>query len=133
MKYLLDTNICIFAIKNKPPKVLQRIKAHWGTGITVSSLTVAELEFGIWNSAAPERNRVALVEFLSIFETIPFRDVDAASYGSIRAQLKKIGKLIGPIDMLLAAQAAANQLILVTNNTKEFERVSSLMIEDWTL
>ena len=132
MTYLLDTNICIFAIKNKPPNVLKRIKEHRDKGIAISSLTVAELEFGVWNSAAPERNRIALLEFLSIFDTLPFRDMDALAYGPIRANLKKVGKIIGPIDMLLAAQAAANGLVLVTHNIKEFKRVPDLPIEDWT-
>ena len=132
MRCLLDTNICIYAIKNKPPNVLRRIKEHWDMGIAVSSLTVAELEFGVWNSAAPERNRIALLEFLSIFDTLPFSDLDASAYGPIRANLKKVGKIIGPIDMLLAAQAVANGLVLVTNNIKEFNRVPNLLIEDWT-
>ena len=90
------------------------------------------MEFGVWNSAAPERNRIALLEFLSIFDTLPFSDRDALAYGSIRANLKKVGKIIGPIDMLLAAQAAANGPVLVTNNIKEFKRVPDLPIEDWT-
>ena len=94
--------------------------------------SVAELEFGVWNSAAPERNRIALLEFLSIFDTLPFSDLDASAYGPIRANLKKVGRIIGPIDMLLAAQAVANGIALVTNNTKEFKRVPNLPIEDWT-
>jgi tRNA(fMet)-specific endonuclease VapC len=132
VRYLLDTNICIFAIKNKPTGVLDKIKKHWEEGIGVSSLTVAELEFGVWNSAAPERNRIALLEFLSIFETLPFSDLDASAYGPIRAELKKTGRIIGPIDMLLAAQAVANRLVLVTNNVREFNRIPELSIEDWT-
>ena len=132
MKYLLDTNICIFAIKKKPFTVLMTIRENWEKGIAVSSLTVAELEFGVWNSTARERNRIALLEFLSIFNTLPFNDLDASAYGPIRANLKKSGKMIGPIDMLLAAQAVANGLILVTNNTREFKRVPNLIIEDWT-
>jgi tRNA(fMet)-specific endonuclease VapC len=132
VRYLLDTNICIFAIKNKPPNVVKKIKERWNKGIAVSSLTVAELEFGVWNSAAPERNRIALLEFLSIFDTLPFSDLDASAYGPIRANLKKVGRIIGPIDMLLAAQAVANGMALVTNNTKEFKRIPNLLIEDWT-
>jgi tRNA(fMet)-specific endonuclease VapC len=132
VRYLLDTNICIFAIKNKPPKVLEQIRKRWDKGIAISSLTIAELEFGVWNSTAPERNRIALIEFLSIFDTLPFNDLDASAYGPIRAKLKKDGKIIGPIDMLLAAQVVAHRLVLVTNNVKEFERIPDLLIEDWT-
>ncbi len=130
--YLLDTNICIFAIKNKPELVLKRIEENFADGIYISSLTVAELEFGVENSQKIEQNRFALLKFLSIFNILNFDDSDAVDYGMLKADLKRQGRIIGPIDMLLAGQALNKDLILVTNNTKEFERVKGLKLEDWT-
>ncbi len=131
--YLLDTNICIFAIKKKPEILLKRIQENFTQGIYISSLTVAELEFGVENSQKIEQNRFALLKFLSIFKILNFDDSDAVDYGKLRADLKKQGRLIGPIDMLLAGQALNKDLVLVTNNIKEFERVKGLKIEDWTI
>jgi len=129
--YLLDTNICIYAIKNKPISVLERIKENSRFGIYISSLTIAELEYGIENSNRVEENRVSLIKFLSIFNILSFDDSDAIPYGKLKAKLKKEGNIIGPIDMLLAAQALSKDLILVTNNTKEFERIENLKLENW--
>jgi tRNA(fMet)-specific endonuclease VapC len=131
--YLLDTNICIFAIKKKPAPVLDQIKNNMETGIRISTLTVAELEFGVSNSGSPERNRRALLEFLSIFELISFEDRDAIFYGEIRTKLQRKGNIIGPIDMLLSAQALSRNLTLVTNNVREFKRVEGLIVEDWSV
>ena len=130
--YLLDTNICIYAINKKPDIVLNRIKKEIRKGIYISTLTVAELEYGVENSSRIESNRIALMKFLSIFNTLAFDDLDAIPYGRLKTKLRKAGNLIGPIDMLLAAQALSKGLILVTNNTKEFERIDNLIIEDWT-
>lgn len=129
--YLIDTNICIYAIKNRPEKVIHKINKNFQNGIYISSLTVAELEFGISNSQYPEKNRIALLEFLSIFEILSFNESDAMPYGELKSDLKKSGNLIGPIDMLLAAQAISNDLIFVTNNEKEFNRVTGLKVENW--
>jgi tRNA(fMet)-specific endonuclease VapC len=129
--YLLDTNICIYAIKNKPISVLEKIKENSKLGIYISSLTIAELEYGIENSNRVEENRVSLIKFLSIFNILSFDDQDAIPYGKLKAKLKKEGTIIGPIDMLLAAQALSKDLILVTNNTKEFERIENLKLENW--
>ena len=112
--------------------LLKKLKLHSRKRIAVSALTVAELEYGVSNSGQPERNRIALIKFISFFDVIPFDDADAVAYGKIKADLKKVGKLIGPIDMLLAGQAVSKKLVLVTNNIKEFERVNSLKIDDWT-
>ncbi len=131
--YLLDTNICIFAIKNKPEIVLKRIQENFTQGIYISSLTIAELEFGVEHSQKIEQNRFALLKFLSIFNILNFDDSDAVDYGILKAVLKKQGKIICPIDMLLAGQALNKDLVLVTNNIKEFERVNGLKIEDWTI
>jgi len=129
--YLLDTNICIFIINKKPVHVLEKLRSVIEQNIYLSSITVAELQFGVYNSQHVEKNRISLTEFLSPFEIISFNDIDAEHFGIIRSQLKKEGKLIGPYDMLIAAQAVARNLILVTNNKDEFLRINELKIEDW--
>lgn len=128
--YLLDTNICIYAIKKKPIYVLEQIKEKSRLGIYISALTVAELEFGIENSTKIEENRIALLKYLSLFNILPFDDKDAIPYGKLKSRLRKEGQIIGPIDMLLAAQALSKDLIFVTNNTKEFERIENLKLEN---
>lgn len=130
--YLLDTNICIFAIQRKPENVFRRLYEFLKDGIYISVLTVAELEFGVANSSFPEKNRIALLEFLSIFNILSFDDKDAIQYGLIKSKLRKSGNIISPIDILLAAQAVSKELILVTNNVREFQRVETIRIEDWT-
>jgi len=130
--YLLDTNICIYAIKKKSDGLLEIISQNLENGIFISALTVAELEFGISNSQFPEKNRFSLLEFLSIFSILNFRQSDAIPYGEIKTYLKRKGRIIGPIDLLLAAQALSNDLVFVTNNTKEFKRIENLKIEDWS-
>jgi len=129
--YLLDTNICIYAIKNKPSHVLDIIKERSKYGIYISSLTIAELEYGIENSNRVEENRIALLKFISIFNILCFDDMDAIPYGKLKAKMKKEGNMIGPIDMLLAAQALSKDLIFVTNNTKEFIRIDNIKLENW--
>ena len=129
--YLLDTNICIFLKNKKSPNVLQKIKENKHLGIYISSITVAELQFGVYNSKYIERNRIALIKFLTPFSILNFDDRDAEEFGKIRTTLKNEGKIIGAYDMLIAAQALAKNLILVTDNTKEFCRIKTLTIEDW--
>jgi len=130
--YLLDTNICIYAINRKPENVLEAIKEKSKNGIYISALTVAELEYGVENSKQIEKNRIALLKFISIFNILNFDDSDAIPYGKLKSKLKKDGKIIGPIDMLLAAQAITKNMIFVTNNVGEFARIEGLKIEDWT-
>ena len=129
--YLLDTNTCIFIKNKKPIHVLDRLRKALDHRICMSSITVAELQFGVYNSQNIEKNRISLTEFLAPFEILDFDDQDAEMFGMIRSQLKKEGKLIGPYDMLIAAQAMTKNLILVTNNTDEFSRIKSLKLEDW--
>lgn len=131
--YLLDTNICIYAIKNKSESVLRKIFENFNKGIYISSLTVAELEFGVSNSKYPEKNRISLLEFLSIFTISPFNEKDAIPYGETKTSLRKSGNIIDPIDLLLSAQAISNDYIFVTNNTKEFSRIPDIKLEDWSL
>ena len=129
--YLLDTNICIFLMNKKPVRVLEKLKGCIDSGVHVSSITVAELQYGVYNSEYIEKNRISLLKFLTPFNILHFDDLDAEQFGKIRADLKKRGQIIGPYDMLLAAQALAKNLTLVTNNTKEFKRIKNLKIEDW--
>ena len=131
MMYMLDTNICIYAIKNKPELVLQRLKNNLQHGLCISAITLAELQHGIEKSAHPEKNASALLQFLSILTVLPFDDLAAVEYGKICADLQRKGTPIGTMDMLIAAHSRAEHMVLVTNNVREFERVSGLEIENW--
>ena len=128
---MLDTNICIYTIKQKPPEVLSRFKRELSDGLCISAITLAELEYGVEKSANPKRNELALAQFLTALSIIPFDDIAAMEYGKICASLQKQGKPIGTMDMLIAACAIASDMTLVTNNTREFERVSNLTLENW--
>jgi tRNA(fMet)-specific endonuclease VapC len=131
MKYILDTNICIYIIKKKPISVLHRLAKIKINDAGISSITLSELEYGAAKSSNPDRNRVALIEFASLLEIYNYDAGAAREYGIIRADLEKRGKIIGAMDMLIAAQAKSLNLILVTNNEKEFNRVLGLKIENW--
>ena len=132
MMYMLDTNICIYAIKNKPDLVLQRLKNNLQHGLCISAITLAELQHGVEKSVYPEKNTAALLQFLSILTVLPFDDLAAVEYGKICADLQRKGTPIGTMDMLIAAHARAEHMVLVTNNVREFERVPGLEIENWT-
>jgi tRNA(fMet)-specific endonuclease VapC len=129
--YLLDTNTCIFIINKKPTQVLERLQKAIKKKVYLSSISIAELQYGVYKSTNTEKNRIALTEFLAPFEILKFDDNDAEVFGRIRADLKKKGTIIGPYDLLIAAQAISKGLILVTNNIDEFKRVEELAIEDW--
>jgi tRNA(fMet)-specific endonuclease VapC len=131
MKYILDTNICIYIIKKKPLSVLHRLSKIKINDAGISSITLSELEYGVEKSSNPDRNRVALIEFASLLEIYDYDASAAREYGIIRADLEKRGKIIGAMDMLIAAQAKSLNLILVTNNEKEFNRIPGLKIENW--
>ena len=131
MKFMLDTNIIAYAKNHRPESVLRRFMQYRPEDMCISSITMAELEFGVYNSSKPEQNRLALMIFLSGIEVVPFDASAALAYGSIRADLTKKGNLIGANDMLIAAHAKALDLTLVTNNTREFNRVEGLKIENW--
>lgn len=131
MKYMLDTNICIYIMKNKPEKVLKRFQKEMNQGLCISSLTLAELEYGVAKSSNPAKNELALLQFLSPLSVLPFEASHACEYGNIRAHLQKQGTPIGGMDMLIAAHAKAEKLILVTNNLREFQRVPDLATENW--
>ena len=129
--YLLDTNICIYIINKRPKSVVKKICTLSPFDVKISSISAAELEYGASKSICRDQNRTALYIFLSPFEIIPFDTRDAEIYGIIRAELERQGKLIGPYDMQLAAQALARDLIFVTNNTAEFIRIKKLKLENW--
>lgn len=131
MTYMLDTNICIYVMKNRPEKVLERFKKELNNGICVSSITLAELEYGMKNSTNPAKNEQSLLKFLLPLSILPFGSAAASEYGEIRTYLQRQGIPIGPLDMLIAGHARAEGLILVTNNVREFERVPGLELENW--
>jgi tRNA(fMet)-specific endonuclease VapC len=129
--YLIDTNICIYTIKKNPISVVNNLESLQPFHVKISAVTVAELEYGIAKSNKVENNRKTLIKFLSPFDIIPFNDLDAEIFGYLRAELERNGKVIGPYDLQIAAQALARDLILVSNNTKEFNRVPNLKLENW--
>lgn len=133
MRYLLDTNICIYLIKQKPPKVLKHFKSHAVGDIGISSITLAELRYGVSKSMYVEKNSQALEEFILPLEIADFDEKAAMEYGIIRAGLEKAGKPIGAMDMLIGAHALALGVTLVTNNTKEFKQINTLKIADWSV
>ena len=131
MKYLLDTNICIYMIKNNPPEVRKHFQNVTPGDVYISSVTIAELQYGAEKSAAKEKNALALEAFLLPLVIVPF-DLDAAvAYGKIRNFLERQGTPIGGMDMLIAAQAIAYDFTLITHNMKEFQRIPNLKCEAW--
>lgn len=132
MKYLLDTNICIYAAKKQPKEIAEKLaEVSRRNTVSISAISVAELEYGAAKSGNPRKNREALMKFLGPFNVEPFQEEAAAFYGAVRADLEAAGKPIGGNDLLIAAQALAGDFILVTNNVREFSRVSGLKIENW--
>ena len=131
MKYLLDTNICIYLIKKKPESVIKRFTKLKPGSIAISSITLAELYFGSVKSLKPNENMIALQEFISPLIVLDFVDKDAVHYGKIRFDLEKKGKPIGAMDLLIAAIAKSRELVLVTNNIKEFSRIPDIKVENW--
>ena len=131
MKYLLDTNICIYIIKKQPIEIIEKFNSFSIGDIGISAITLAELYFGVEKSMHPAKNIKALEEFLLPLIIEDFDYNASVIYGKLRTNLEKKGKLIGSLDMLIAAHALALNVTLVTNNTKEFIRVSNLKIENW--
>ena len=131
MRFMLDTNICIYIIKKKPVQVLNRFRTFQVSDIGISSITLSELKYGVEKSSKREQNREALMAFVGPLEIAPYDDLAAHHYGEIRAQLEKTGLLVGAMDLLIAAHARSLSIPLVTNNTSEFRRVSGLLLENW--
>lgn len=132
MKWMLDTNTCIAIIRRRPEAALRRLRGKQIGQVGISSITLAELEFGAAKSQRAEQAKLALTEFLQPLEIAPFDEAAAADYGGLRAALEGTGKPIGPLDTLIAAHALALGSVLVTNNSREFRRVPGLAVEDWT-
>ncbi|WP_130910414.1 tRNA(fMet)-specific endonuclease VapC [Pseudomonas sp. Sample_9] len=130
IKYMLDTNICIVTIKNKPQIVRETFNRHSGQ-LCISAVTLMELIYGAEKSAAPEKNLAIVEGFVARLDVLPFDNDAAAQAGMIRSELAKAGTPIGPYDQMIAGHARSLGLIVVTNNVREFERVSGLRIEDW--
>ena len=131
MRFMLDTNICIYLIKGKPPQVLSRLKEFNLGDVFVSSITLSELEYGVAKSSKPQQNRDALDAFLAPLEILPFNGEAAYRYGQVRAFLEKEGKLIGATDMLIGAHAVSASMTLVTNNMEEYSSIPGLSLENW--
>jgi tRNA(fMet)-specific endonuclease VapC len=131
MKYLIDTTICIYIINNHPPEVVQKFRKIGIGEVGVSSITVSELYYGICKSSQTEKNTQRVEEFLQPFTILPYDEKASREYGKIRYQLERMGKIIGPLDMLIAAHALSDDLVLITNNVKKFNRIKSLRVENW--
>ncbi|MAE31723.1 MAG: VapC toxin family PIN domain ribonuclease [Verrucomicrobiales bacterium] len=131
MRYLLDTNICIYLIKRSPPTVMRRFKAVRVGEVALSAITLCELQFGVSNSARPDANQAALIQFLAPFEVRDFPSAAGMVYGEIRTQLLRKGVPIGSLDLLIGAHALHEGVTLVTNNTREFKRIPNLKVENW--
>lgn len=133
MKYLIDTNICIYIMNQRPPALIQKFKDTEIGQIGISAITVSELSYGVAKSKFQKQNSKRLEEFLIPFEILPYDENASTCYGEIRSQLESRGNIIGPLDLLIAAHALSRNLILVTNNEKEFKRIESLNIENWSV
>ena len=131
MKFLLDTNICSYLIKQKPPEILQKFNTYQVGDIGISSITVAELKYGVQKSQFPNKNHQALEKFLLPLQIVDFDRAAADTYGIIRAMLEKKGTPIGSLDTLIAAHALSLGVVLITNSEKEFSRVPNLKLDNW--
>lgn len=131
MKLMLDTNICIYLIREHPPSVLGRFASHAVGDLGISVVTLAELEYGVGKSSHPGKNRDALDQFVSPLEVASFDRAATLAYGKLRTTLEKKGQSIGSMDLLIAAHALSLDVRLITRNVREFGRVPGLRVEDW--
>ncbi|MBI3985754.1 MAG: type II toxin-antitoxin system VapC family toxin [Lentisphaerae bacterium] len=131
MKLMLDTDICVEIIRKRSGPILAKLQRCDLDDICISAITLSELEYGASKSAAPERNRLALAEFMIPVQVVAYDDMAASCYGEIRARLEQAGIPIGPLDTLIAAHALALKLTLVTRNGREFSRVPGLRVVNW--
>ena len=131
IKYLLDTNICIYIMNRRPKDIIHKFMRFDIGEIGVSAITVSELHYGISKSENQTLNTKLVEEFLAPLEIISYDENAADTYGDIRCRLEESGQIIGPLDLLIAAHALSRKLILITNNDKEFKRVKYLKVENW--
>lgn len=129
--WMLDTDICIALIKRQPRELINRLQRHKPGEIAISSITLSELSFGVAKSSHPEKNQTALEQFLLPLEVLAFDDVAASCHGHVRAALERGGSPIGPLDTLIASHALSINATIVTNNVREFSRVTKLRVENW--
>ena len=130
LKFMLDTNICIFTIKNRPQVVREAFQRHHGQ-MCISTVTLMELIYGAEKSSNPERNLAVVEGFAARLMVLKYDQEAAAHTGQLRAELARLGKQIGPYDQMIAGHARSQGLIVVTNNCREFDRVPGLRIQDW--
>jgi len=130
-RIILDTDICIYIIKKKPPQVFEKFRSFDLGDIAISSITYAELQFGVQNSSDPDGNAKTLNKFVSPLNVLDYSAEAGVEYGKLRSYLKKKGKAIGSNDMFIASHALALQATLVSNNTREYYRVPGLTVENW--
>ncbi len=132
MRYLIDTNICIYIMNKHPVTVIKKFKRFELGEIGISSITVSELQYGVAKSNNRENNPQRLEEFIAPLEILTYDEMAAKAYGDTRFELEKCGQPIGPLDLLIAAHALSKDLVLITNNDKEFKRIKKLRVENWT-
>ena len=130
--YMLDTNICIDIIRRQNDRLISKLSSSSVAHICISTIVLAELEFGASKSNNPTKNAGAIIKFCAPFDILPFDNDAAAVYGFVRSQLESKGTPIGPMDTLIAAHALSLDVILVTNNMREFKRIKELKLENWT-
>jgi len=132
MKYLIDTNICIYIMNERPTGVIKKFKQFEVGDVGISTITVSELQYGVAKSTHRKKNQQRLEQFMAPLEILAYDEMAAEVYGDIHLHLEKYGQPIGPLDVLIAAHALSLNLILVTNNDKEFKRIKNLQVENWT-
>lgn len=130
LKYMLDTNICIFTVKNRPAHMREVFNRHHGQ-MCISAVSLMELIYGAEKSASPQRNLAVVEGFAARLDVLPYDEIAASHTGQLRAELAKSGTPIGPYDQMIAGHAGSRGLIIVTNNRREFDRVPGLRVEDW--
>jgi len=130
LKFMLDTNTCIFTIKNKPDQVRQAFSKHQGQ-LCISTISLMELVYGAEKSAAPEKNLAVVEGFAARLDVLDYDALAAEHTGQLRAELAKAGTPIGPYDQMIAGHARSRGLTVITNNLREFQRVQGLRVEDW--
>lgn len=131
--FLLDTNICIYAINGRHPMLSEKLLSIHPSEIFISSITVGEMEYGAAKSHWGERTKQIMHAFLANYDILPFTDQDAALFGAFRAQLESAGITVGVLDVMIAAQGVSNNLTVVTHNTREFIRIPGIKLDDWVI
>ena len=131
IKLILDTNICVYILNNKPEHIARKFYEYGAGEIAISSIVLPEPLYGLHKSKYKKSNKAVLDKLLDFLEIVPFGDKEALTYAKIRSKLESAGCVIGSMDMLIASVALANDLVLVTNNQKEFARISNLKLQNW--